>query len=133
MPVSKKRKRKNGKKVRMGRTWSREEIEEVNRPAGVSLQDLINVVAAQDFKKDPEAYAKKHPEVKLADDVKVHIPEEVPVTIGEGEDKHEVGTATQIPGDEEHLSIQITDPEVLKAIQGPIGDFSIEKENEDGR
>jgi hypothetical protein len=63
MPVSKKRK-KNGKVVQSkGRAWSREEIEEVNRPAGVSLQDLINVVAAQEFKKDPEAYNKAHPAV----------------------------------------------------------------------
>lgn len=63
MPLSKKRKKK-GKVVRSRRRWTDAEIAEMNRPAGVSLQDLIDVVAAQEFKKDPEAYKKAHPEVE---------------------------------------------------------------------
>jgi hypothetical protein len=61
MPISKKRKKKNGKKVGKGRAWTPEEIQEVNRPAGVTLQDLINVVAAQEYKEDPEGYKEAHP------------------------------------------------------------------------
>lgn len=62
MPLSKKRKKK-GKVVRSKRRWTDAEIAEMNRPAGVTLQDLINTVAAQEFQKDPDAYREAHPEV----------------------------------------------------------------------
>jgi hypothetical protein len=63
MPISKKRKKK-GKVVRSRRRWTDAEIAEMNRPAGVSLQDLINVVAAQEYQKDPEGYMERHPVVE---------------------------------------------------------------------
>lgn len=123
MPVSKKRKKK-GKSVGNGEPKNRQKHEARVREIGsmesaVSLQDLINAVAYQD----------KHGIV--ADDAVVHIPETLPVTVGEGEDKREVGTASPIPGDEGAVSINITDPDILEQIQSP-GNYSIE-ETQDGR
>ena len=49
MPVSKKRK-KNGKKVGNGRAKNARQLESFgDRESGVTLQDLINVVAYQDY------------------------------------------------------------------------------------
>lgn len=128
MPVSKNR-RKNGKKVKHSPAKRDQRLKEIEADleygqAGVSLQDLINVVAAQEHAKDGTI---------VADDVKVDMPEEVPVYDGEGEDRKQIGTAARIPGDDDHVSIKFDDPEAAKIIRAASGsDYSIE-ENQDGR
>lgn len=119
MPVSKKRK-KNGKVVKnsAARRGRRLETTAAEQPSGVSLQDLINVLAYQEYVKDGTI---------VAPDTSIHIPETIPLTVGEGDDKRQVGTATPIPGDEEHLSINITDPEIQEKISGT-GNYSIDEE-----
>lgn len=57
MPISKKRK-KNGKKVKHSALKRARRLEESDIQSGVTLQDLINVLAAQEFEKDPENYPK---------------------------------------------------------------------------
>lgn len=143
MPVSKKRKKK-GKVVKRGE----------DRMSHLTLQDLINVVAYQEAHPE-EAQSGGAAEIQtvndidlenpdhqavikavqslgehtvFADDAVVHIPEVVPVTVGEGENKREIGTASPIPGDPDHLSINITDREILDQLEGP-SSYSIDKEN----
>lgn len=66
MPISRKRKKK-GKVVGTGRAKrdkahaARLLEEEVQHGAGVSLQQLINTLAVQEYQKDPEAYRENHP------------------------------------------------------------------------
>lgn len=122
MPLSRKRKKK-GKVVGNGEKSRQSKIDNSSysdQPSGVTLQDLINVMAYQQYVEDGTI---------VADDVTVHIPEVIPVTVGEGDDKREVGTATPIPGDEGALSFNITDPEILSTIQGPVDHYSIDEEN----
>lgn len=66
MPVSRKRKKK-GKVVGNGGAKQRKAHaarlleEEVQHGAGVSLQQLINTLAVQEFQQDPDAYRENHP------------------------------------------------------------------------
>lgn len=127
MPVSKKRKKK-GKKVGNGENSRIDTSAYSDFSAGVTLQDLINVVAYQEYtQKDVDLTT------QIAADATVHMEGPVPLVVGEGDDKREIGTASPIPGDPDHISIHITDPEVARTVHGPIGDYSIDKENEDGR
>lgn len=114
MPVSKKRKKK-GKPVR-GRVAS-------ENLSGVTLQDLINVLAYQEYVQDGTI---------VRDDVKVTIPDEIPVNVEDADgNKRQVGTATPIPGDPEHVSISFTDPVAKAAITTIAGsDYSIAKNEE---
>lgn len=119
MPISKRRKNKKGKAVK--HNPYKEPAGLADRESAVSLQDLINVVA----------YQETHP-VEAVGPL-VHIPDSVPVVVGEGDDKREVGKASPIDGDTEHVSIHITDPGALKLVQDPDGHYSIDKEIADGR
>lgn len=130
MPLSKKRKKK-GKKVKH---------DPHQRFSGLTLQDLINVVAYQethgltkpttiDFTNpDTQAVIKAVDSAGIVMDLEPldEIAEDAVVTMGEGENKREIGTASPIPGDPEHMSIHITDPEVLSTVQGPMGNYSID-------
>ena len=123
MPISKKRKKK-GKTIQ---GHGARIVVDPNKESNVTLQDLINALAYQEFMASPD--------VVIADDVKVEFADDIPVTItNEDGTKTRVGTATPIPGgDGQHVSVQINDSEILKMIQGPMGEFSIDKEHEDGR
>lgn len=130
MPKSKKRKRKGGVVAKYNRDRRNQRIDENSYgdgiSAGVSLQDLINVVAYQEYVNDGTI---------IADDAKITLADDVPVTVGEGEDKRRVGTASAIPGDPEHVSINFDDPDtaaIIKAVHDRDA-YSIDKENEDGR
>lgn len=146
MPISRKRKKKlkkgGGAKLYI----------DPNKESSITLQDLINVVAVQEFKagnyepQEPETpqageiYAKVRtsddteiaPGVILRADAVVNIPDVVPVNIEDARgNKIGVGTASPIPGDPNHVSITITDPRILELVQGPMGDYSIDtKEND---
>ena len=118
MPKSK-NKRKNGKQVKHNANRRLERFEET--PSGVSLQDLINVVAYQQYVEDGTI---------MADGAEVYIPTEVPVTVGEGEEKRQVGTAVQVPGRDE-LSVRITDHDMIQAISDPSSSYSISTEDQE--
>lgn len=137
MPKSKLRKKK-GKAVKKGTLRV-----DPNKESNVTLQDLINVYAYQEYVKDGTINPKTtgfdmmtenqimdfKDGTIVSDDVKVHIPEIVPVTIKDKDgNKRVVGTASPIPGDEQHLSVHVTDLDIRKAIQGR-SHFSIDKEN----
>lgn len=135
MPVSKKRKKK-GVVARFNRDRRRHEIEEQikDQSSGVSLQDLINMVAYQEYQEAGIIDGPAIPDhFEIAPDVEIVFDKDVPVVIGEGEEKRQVGTASPVPGSPGHASIQLTDDEVLKQIQGPIENYSIDKEQEDDR
>jgi hypothetical protein len=123
VPISRKRK-KNGKKVQRKPVQPSDDLS-----AGVSLQDLINVVAYQQYVEDGTIEGPQIPDqsTRIADDVKITMPEVVPVTIGEGVEKRQIGTASPIEGDPEHVSIHITDPEVTEQIRDK-GSYSIDKD-----
>jgi hypothetical protein len=151
VPVSKKRKRKNGRKVGSGTRIT----VDPNKPSNVTLQDLIDVVAYQQYVADgtinPEMVEQTRSEraempeeifakVKLAptDDIEiepgvilradaiVHVPQEMPVYMeNEKGEKIGVGTAAPIAGDPEHISIHITDQKVLSQIKAPLAGVSI--------
>lgn len=145
MPISKKRKKK-GKSVRRG-TFK----VDPNKESSISLQDLINVVAYQEAKagrytppvvdmpQAGEIYAKvwTHEDTEIAPnvivraDAVVDIPETASVNIEDSRgNKIGVGTVSRIPGDDNHVSLNITDPDILAMVQGPIGEYSIDnKEN----
>lgn len=122
MPISRRRKKK-GKPVGNGESKNRAAHEDrmETMKSGVTLQDLINAVAFQEHQKGN----------KVADDAVVNIPEVIPVTVGEGDEKREIGTAVHTPG-EEIVDITITDPQASEIIAGPMGNYSIDKETEDG-
>lgn len=132
MPVSKKRKKK-GKKVGNGKVSRVRQFAE--RPSGVSLQDLINVLAYQEYVKDGSI---------VADDAKVTVADPLPVTIEDADgNKIQVGTAERIPGDPNALSIKLDDiptvnfedPKVASVIQAlsDASHYSISEETEDER
>lgn len=128
MPLSKNR-RKNGKKVIRGKAARQRaraaEIELLkDKPSHLTLNDLIRVVAYQESLKGENTV--------VADDATVTMPDEVPLYMGEDKTRA-VGTVSKIPGDPEHVSINITDDEILKQVQGPVDHFSIAEENQDGR
>lgn len=102
MPKSKKRK-KNGKTVGNGEKTRLERF--ANMESGVSLQDLINVVAYQEYVASGEIVPREGD--AFADDIKIDIPEELPVTIEENGEQVRIGTASAIPGDPESISIMI--------------------------
>lgn len=148
MPISKKRKKK-GRVVGKG---ARLKVDP-NKESSITIQDLINVVAYQEFKEgsyDPpvseevaELYAKVQvkedteiaPNVILRADSVMNIPGTIPVNIENSRgEKIGIGTASPIEGDPGHVSIQITDERILDMIRGPIGAFSMDQEeNEDER
>lgn len=64
MPISRKRK-KNGKAVKNSAVKRAQRLEEADIQSGVTLQDLINVLAAQEAQKpddDPTKMVKKEQE-----------------------------------------------------------------------
>lgn len=128
MPVSKKRKRKNGKSVsyrQFGR--DRRELDSTgDLTAGVTLQDLINMVAYQEYVESGVIA-----NVAIPDTATVTYADDLPVTVGEGDEKRRVGTATPIEGQPGHVSIQFDDPDtaaIIRAVDS--SDYSIGKENE---
>lgn len=124
MPLSKRRKKK-GKVVKNNPDRRAQRLEEADIRAGVSLQDLINVVAYQEYVKDGTI---------IADDAKIDIPVELPITVeDEDEDgnKRRVGTATTIPGTD-GVSINITDPDFEPVFHGDTPNFSIDKVEDQG-
>jgi hypothetical protein len=121
MPISKKRKKK-GRVVKnnAARRSKRLESSAADISAGVSLQDLINVVAYQEYVKDGTI---------VADDAKFNIPVEMPITtVGEDGTKRRVGTAITTPGSD-HVEMRISDPDFTPAFEDDVANFSIEKEN----
>jgi hypothetical protein len=129
MPLSKNR-RKNGKKILRGKARQEERARELarlsNPISALTLQDLINVVAVQESQKNGPTV--------VAEDATINFADNLPVTItNEDGTKRVVGTAAKIPGDENGLSINITDPDILEQVQGPVDHFSIEEETQDGR
>ena len=122
MPISKKRK-KNGKKVKSSATKRAQRLEEASADisSGVTLQDLINVLAYQEYTKDGTI---------VADDAVVHIPGEIPVSVGEGENKRQIGTAVQVEGRDE-LSVRVTDHEMIQRLSDPNAQYSISTEDEE--
>ena len=125
MPLSRKRK-KNGKRVGRGERKNFEAHNKrlANMESGLTIQDLINVVAYQDGVQDGTI---------VADDVIVTMGDDIPVFVGEGENRREIGTASPNKDDPERVSIHITDPGAAQIISGPTGNYSIDKENEDGQ
>lgn len=135
MPVSKKRKKK-GVVARFNRDRRRHELEEQmrNQSSGVNLQDLINMVAYQEYQEAGVIDGPAIPDnVEISPDCEIIFDKDVPVVIGEGEEKRQIGTASPIPGSPGHASIQLTDDEVLRQVRGPVGNYSIDKEQEDDR
>lgn len=147
MPESKKRKRKNGKKLGNGEQKNFNRFSD--KESGLSLQDVINMVAYQDYVADGkidsdqvladakvmnpalEDVANQFGEGYVIDEnAEIHIPDEIPVTIGEGDGKRQVGTATPVPGDPGAMSIQINDKAVKDMVHGPVGNYRINKEQE---
>lgn len=123
MPQSRKRKKK-GKVVKSDTARRSQRLEEMS--SGVTMQDLINVLAYQEYVKDGTI---------LAENAKVNIPDEIPVTVGEGENKRQVGTAVQVEGRDE-LSVRITDHDTIQHLSDPGAKYSIsteDEENKDGR
>lgn len=115
MPISRKRK-KNGKKVKKGTLTI-----DPNKESSVTLQDLINVLAYQEYVKDGTI---------IADDAKINVPVELPVTvIDEDGNKRRVGTATTIPGDDNEVAFHIDDPDFEPMFHDGKPNFSIDKEN----
>ncbi len=151
MPISKRRKRKNGKKVGTGQRI----VVDKNKESRVTLQDLINIVAYQEYVEDGtidpaavrEELKKKAPQVGeifakvslerkddlvlapgviLRADAEVSMADEVPVYVENSRgEKIGVGTASPIEGDPEHVSIHINDPEVLALVSPPPSGLSI--------
>lgn len=151
MPLSKRRKRKNGKKVGSGQRI----IVDPNKESRVTLQNLIDIVAYQSYVEDgtidPEAVREelkaKEPvaaeiwakvQVKRSDDIEiapgvilradavVSMADEVPVYMENSRgEKIGVGTATPIKGDPGHVSIYIEDPNVLAMVSAPVSGLSI--------
>lgn len=120
MPRSKKRK-KNGKKVGNGQSKNlvahTERMERAEEQlSGVTLQDLINVVAFQEYK-DQGVYAEEPEKV-------------VPLTV-ENEDgtKRQVGTATTIPGKEGYVNVYIDDEDLRQELSVARKDVSIDFED----
>lgn len=125
MPLSRRRKKK-GKAVGNNAASRKSRIDEnsyANQPTAVTLQDLINVVAYQEYVKDGTI---------VAEDAKITVADDAIVTVEDADgNKRQVGTAHAIPGDSAHVSLHITDPETQKIVQGPIGNYSIDEENQD--
>lgn len=164
MPVSK-NKRKNGKRVKHSQAKRARRIQETSddMPSGLTIQDLINVVAYQtavaegsisgpqipdfptvndiDFD-DPDNAAVIRAVADLcgqpidentivAEDAVINYADNIPVYIGEGVHKVQIGTAEPIPGDPGAVSIHV-DPKTL-GIEDELGPFSIAEETEDDR
>lgn len=117
MPKSKKRRRKDGKKLGNGlsahnnRTGRAADIE-----SRVTMQDLINLIAYQEYVKDGTI---------VDENVIVSTDGDIPVFSGEGENRRQIGTASHIPDDPEHLSIRITDAEAISQEILSEGTYSI--------
>ena len=128
MPKSRIRKRKNGKKVGKGARITVDPEKE----SSITLQDLINAVAWQESQKsddDPtklvgpstEELVRGEIEANgdiLASDAEIDVPDSVPVYVGEGENRIQIGTAKPA-SDSSASDITITDPEVMAKIQNP--------------
>lgn len=122
MPESRKRK-KDGKTVGNGKQKRVERLERAgDMETGVTLQDLINTLAYQEYVKDGTI---------VAEDAKITIPDEIPVTVDQGDEKRVVGKATRIPGAEKTLSINITDPEALAQVKTQAEIYSIYSEEQE--
>ena len=119
MPKSKKRKKK-GKPVGNGEAKNYQQIRGSDRVTGVSLQDLINVVAYQEYVKDGSI---------VAPNAEIHIPDEIPVVTGEGENKRQIGVTNPVPGDPDAVSVHLTDPDVIRYIHDD-NEFSIDEEQD---
>lgn len=109
MPISKRRKKKGKTVKHSADKRSRvlnERLERVGeQESAVSLQDLINVLAYQEYVNDGTI---------IAPDVKVTMAEEVPVTVeDENGVKQRIGTAYPIEGDPLHVSIQLDNPGLI--------------------
>ena len=134
MPRSKKRK-KNGKKVGNGaaknNALANERLERVGEmESEVTLQDLINMVAYQEY--EALGLYDKGEDVKVVDipESVVDIPESVPVTFyGPDGTKRQIGTASPIPGEEGRVSVHIDDEDFRNEILMPSSDFSIDFED----
>jgi hypothetical protein len=127
MPISKRRKKK-GKPVGKGTRITVDPEKE----SSVTLQDLINALAWQESQKpddDPtklvgpsmEELVRGQVEANgdiLADDAVINVPDSVPVYVGEGENRVQIGTAQPKAGSEA-TDITITDPEVMAKVQNP--------------
>jgi hypothetical protein len=87
----------------------------------------LDEIEAGLIKKAAAEYEEKF--VVVDDDVKIDFPEEVPLTIGEGADKREIGTATPVPGSPGQVSIHINDPETVGLLSDHGDHYSIEKEH----
>lgn len=126
MPRSKKRK-KHGKKVGNGAGKNQALAGRLaDRESEVTLQDLINMVAYQEY----EALGL----YDKGEDVDIHAPEEpekaVPLTVENADGtKRQVGTATPIPGREGYVSIHIDDAELRQELDVARGDASIDFED----
>jgi hypothetical protein len=127
MPISRRRKKK-GKTVRGHGAKIKVDPD---KESSVTLQDLINAVAWQESQKPDDDPTKMRGPVEVSDDVVVHYADNMPVYVGEGENRIQIGTADKIPGANDSVSIRITDPEVMDMVRGPMSDFSIDKEHDE--
>ena len=125
MPISRRRKRKDGKTVKRKEEGARIVVDP-NKESHVTLQDLINVVAYQEYVKDGSI---------VPEDVEIQMADEIPVNIiNEDGSRTQVGTAARNPEDPDRVSIDINDPRAAAIIRGAasLDKVSIE-EDEDER
>ena len=123
MAVSKKRK-KNGKKVGNGTARQSAQVKSrierfAEQESSLSLQDLINVVAYQEYEKDG-TIVDGEVVVEMADDIPVNV-------INEDGTRRQVGTAVKIEGRDD-LSIRVTDHDIIQKLSDPGAKYSIDKE-----
>lgn len=135
MPISKKRKKKRGAIAKYNRLKRREAmlVQGEDMTSGVTLQDLINMVAYQEY---VEAGKIQNDQIEMDSTAKVEfeVSPGTPVTVERDGERVVVGSADPIPGDPQHFSAYITDPEVYRRFYDLNADqFSFEepKENDD--
>lgn len=108
MPKSK-NKRKNGKQVSHNADKRAERMS--NMDSGLTLQDLINVVAYQDYVADGTIV----PEKSYSDDVIEGevVSEEFPLMAIESEEHLQIGTLSLVAGDPDSVTVDLTDEEAV--------------------